>query len=252
MNPLVSIITVVFNGVNTIEQTILSVLNQSYKNIEYIIIDGNSTDGTMDIIKKYEEKIAKYVSETDKGLYDAMNKGISIANGEIIGMVNSDDWYEVHAVEKIIKFYIENPDKKIFHADIYEVNYNGDQKLRKFNKSKFKFFYYAMTFNHPSMFIHKDVYKTDKYNIDLKSLSDYEFVLNQYRKNPDLFFYIESAFVNYRTYGISASRSLMQGIKEGVIVRRNVKMSFIEIFFSSFVGILIYLIFKKKNEKNYN
>jgi glycosyltransferase involved in cell wall biosynthesis len=92
-NPLISIITVVYNGVTTLEQTILSVINQTYKNIEYIIIDGGSTDGTIDIIKKYEKHLACWVSESDKGIYDAMNKGIEKATGEWVNFMNSGDWF---------------------------------------------------------------------------------------------------------------------------------------------------------------
>ena len=90
--PLITIITVSYNAVKTIEDTIVSVLGQTYNNIEYIIIDGGSTDGTLDIIKKYQDKITYWVSEPDKGIYDAMNKGIAKANGELIGIINSDDW----------------------------------------------------------------------------------------------------------------------------------------------------------------
>ncbi|WP_302561430.1 glycosyltransferase family 2 protein [Phocaeicola sartorii] len=90
-NPLISIITVSYNAVTTIEQTILSVVNQTYPYIEYIIIDGGSTDGTVDIIKKYAEKIAYWVSEPDKGIYDAMNKGVAVATGEWINFMNSGD-----------------------------------------------------------------------------------------------------------------------------------------------------------------
>jgi glycosyltransferase involved in cell wall biosynthesis len=90
-DPLISIITVVYNNVNTLEQTILSVINQTYKNIEYIIIDGGSTDGTVDIIKKYEDKLTYWVSEPDRGIYDAMNKGIYKATGEWIYFLGSDD-----------------------------------------------------------------------------------------------------------------------------------------------------------------
>ena len=95
----VSIITVVYNGAKTIEHTIQSVLNQSYKNIEYIIIDGLSTDGTQKIIEKYIDSISYFVSEKDNGLYDAMNKGIQKATGSMIGIINSDDWYNPYAVE---------------------------------------------------------------------------------------------------------------------------------------------------------
>lgn len=103
--PLVSIITVVFNGEKYLEQTILSVLNQTYSNIEYIIIDGGSSDATLDIINKYTDKIDYWVSEPDSGIYDAMNKGISLATGQLIGIINSDDWYELDAVEEIVRAY---------------------------------------------------------------------------------------------------------------------------------------------------
>ena len=89
----ISIITVCYNSAATLEKTILSVANQTYSNIEYIIVDGNSKDETVDIIKKQEDKITKWISEPDKGLYDAMNKGISMATGDIIGILNSDDTF---------------------------------------------------------------------------------------------------------------------------------------------------------------
>ena len=104
MNPKVSIITVCFNSEKTIRDTIESVLSQDYSIIEYIIIDGGSTDQTMSIVKEYEGKVSIIVSEQDRGIYDAMNKGISLASGEIIGMLNSDDIYiNQHAVSDLIK-----------------------------------------------------------------------------------------------------------------------------------------------------
>lgn len=100
-NPLISVVTVSYNAVSTIEQTILSVINQTYPHIEYIIIDGGSTDGTVDIIKKYADKIAYWVSEPDKGIYDAMNKGIKVATGEWINFMNSGDClYRNDTIEK--------------------------------------------------------------------------------------------------------------------------------------------------------
>lgn len=92
-NPLISVVTVSYNAVGTIEQTLLSVINQTYPNIEYIIIDGGSTDGTVDIIKKYADEIVYWISEPDKGIYDAMNKGIKKANGEWINFINAGDSY---------------------------------------------------------------------------------------------------------------------------------------------------------------
>lgn len=106
--PLVSIITVVLNNKKFLEKSILSVLNQNYKNIELIIIDGGSTDGTLDIIKKYKSKINFLISEKDNGLYDAMNKGIKNCKGSIIGILNSDDIYYSNAISTAVKYFINN------------------------------------------------------------------------------------------------------------------------------------------------
>lgn len=224
--PLISIITVVFNGSKTLEQTIQSVINQSYQNIEYIIIDGGSTDGTISIIKKYEKHISNWISEADKGLYDAMNKGIAMAKGELIGMINSDDWYELDAVKIIVDTYVDNPDKRIFHGDRFDIDNEGNRRKYKFNKSKFKFLYFSMTYNHPSMFIHKDVYTVYKYNIEFKSISDYEFVLKVFLKNSDFFCYVPLTYVNYRLDGISAKQSLISEIKEGSNARLNAGLKY--------------------------
>ena len=108
---LISIVTVSYNAVLTIEQTILSVINQTYPNVEYIIIDGGSTDGTVDIIKKYADKIAYWVSEPDKGIYDAMNKGGLKATGDFIQFLNAGDWFEnEYVIEKIFKDWYKRVD----------------------------------------------------------------------------------------------------------------------------------------------
>lgn len=106
--PLVSIITVVLNNKKFLEKSILSVLNQNYKNIELIIIDGGSTDGTLDIVKKYKSKINFFISEKDNGLYDAMNKGIKNSKGSIIGILNSDDIYYSNAISTAVNYFINN------------------------------------------------------------------------------------------------------------------------------------------------
>jgi glycosyltransferase involved in cell wall biosynthesis len=231
-NSKVSIITVVYNGAKTLEQTIKSVLNQTYRNIEYIIVDGGSTDGTIDIIKKYEDKIAFWVSEKDKGLYDAMNKGIGYATGDIIGMINSDDWYEPNAVELIVEAYENNPQKKIFHGDRYNILQDGQKSLRRFNPSRFKFLYYGMTYNHPSMFVHRDIYEITRYNTELRALSDYQFVLIQYLKKPSWFCYIPESYVNYRLDGISYQMKISQNLREGFNARKNAGMNSILNLFS--------------------
>ena len=107
--PLISIITVVLNGEKYLEQTILSVVNQKYKNIEYIIVDGGSTDGTLDIINKYKKFINKFISEKDDGIYDAFNKGLALSSGDWIGFVNSDDILLEDALEILIRYQKKNP-----------------------------------------------------------------------------------------------------------------------------------------------
>jgi glycosyltransferase involved in cell wall biosynthesis len=242
--PLISIITVVFNGEKYLEQTIQSVIKQTYKNIEYIIIDGGSTDNTLSIINKYEGFIAKWVSEPDKGLYDAMNKGIKMSNGDLVGMINSDDWYEIDAVEQVVKSFEKNPQKKIFHADRYDVSSEGERIIKKFNPSSLKFKYYGMTYNHPSMFVSNKIYSEIQYNTELVALSDYEFVLNCFLKNSNNFFYIDKPIVNYRLDGISGQMKLSKRLKEGYIARRNSGMGLINNFLSLIVRISVVMIKK--------
>ncbi len=246
--PLVSIITVVYNGEAYLEQTINSVINQTYQNIEYIIIDGGSTDGTIEIIKKYEEHIALWVSEKDKGLYDAMNKGIKKANGELIGMINSDDWYEDNAVELMVEAYLSHPNKTIFHADRYNVDEANQREIRRFNPSSFKLKYYGMTYNHPSMFISKSEYDKHLYNTSLRSLSDFQFVLETYLRDKETLYYVNKPIVNYRLDGISSQLSLWNSLKEGFIARKLAKMNIVEnIFAFIFKAIVVPLLrFKKR------
>ena len=116
----ISIITVVWNNATTIKDAIDSVISQTYENIEYIIIDGASTDGTVKIVKSYGDKISKFISEKDKGLYDAMNKGIAQATGDIVGILNSDDFYiDEFVIEKVVKEFEEKKCDSVYADLIY-------------------------------------------------------------------------------------------------------------------------------------
>ena len=220
-NPLISIITVVYNGEQYLEQTIKSVMAQTYPYLEYIVVDGGSTDGTLGIIKQYEGQISKWVSEPDKGLYDAMNKGIGMAKGEIIGMINSDDTYEPEAVQLIVDAFQRHPNKRIFHGDRNDIAEDGTIRVKRFDNSRFKFVYYGMTYNHPSMFVHREIYQKQLYNTDLRAFSDYEFVLKNLERHPEVFHYIPKSYVNYRLDGLSGSMSTQQLLKEGFEARKN-------------------------------
>ena len=156
-----------------------------------------------------------------------MNKGIAMANGEIIGMINSDDWYEPNAVQLVVNNYLKFPEKQIFHGDRFDVLLDGSKKIKPFNKSRFKFLYYGMTYNHPSMFVHREIYAQFVYNVDLRALSDYEFVLKNLMINKNKFHYIDKSYVNYRLDGISGNMPFLKAIKEGYIARKNAKLNLI-------------------------
>ena len=178
--PLFSIITVVYNGEETLEETIQSVLAQSYANVEYIIIDGASTDGTVDIIKKYEDKITYWVSEADKGIYDAMNKGVLSSKGEIVGIVNADDTLypdTLKNVQELISLYdLDYTYGSIHLMDEKSVIVGETNPINKEEISDRK--YIDMPFPHPSLFVKREVYeKIGLFNTAFKLSSDYDFVL---------------------------------------------------------------------------
>ncbi len=124
--PLVTIVTPSYNQAAYLEETIQSVLNQDYKNIQYIIVDGASTDGSVDLIKRYENKIIKWISESDRGQTDAINKGFSLAKGEIIGWLNSDDTLLPHAVSEAVRFLIDNPAVGLIYGDANFIDGNSE------------------------------------------------------------------------------------------------------------------------------
>ena len=240
--PLISIITVVYNGEKYLQQTIDSVKNQSYKTIEYIIVDGGSTDKTIDIIKKNRNIVSQWISEPDKGLYDAMNKGIKMAKGELIGMINSDDWYELDAVQNVVSAYLLNPNKSIFHGDINHIMEDNTSILKKHNSSTFLFKYYGMMYNHPSMFVRNETYKKHQYNIDLQSLSDYQFTLEIFYTGKNELYYIEEVISNFRLGGISAKVNIIKSIKEGFLARKKAGMNIFENIFSVLLRFSIFSI----------
>lgn len=199
----VSIITVVYNSVGTVEQTIQSVLNQSYRDIEYIVIDGLSTDGTQDIVKKYRDAIAFFVSEKDHGIYDAMNKGIQKATGDIVGIINSDDWYAENAIEKIVDYFMQN-EADVVYGKVVDIYQDGRESL--IGEKKLSNMWFQNTLHHPSVFVKRNIYEgMGAFDTKYKISADYDLLLRFYSKGAK-FGYIDDVIAYFRIGGISSTR----------------------------------------------
>lgn len=216
MNPKVSIITVCYNSSKTIEDTIQSVINQNYNNIEYIIIDGLSTDNTLEIVNKYSDKINKIVSEKDSGLYDAINKGIELASGDIIANLNSDDFYIDNNVITDVVNKMEKEKSDTLYADLYYVDAIDTKKIiRNWVSGEYKkgIFYKGWMPPHPTFFVRKSVYdQYGKFNLELKSAADYEIMLRLIHKYECSISYLPRVIVKMRIGGVS-NVSLLNRLK---------------------------------------
>lgn len=196
----ISIITVCLNSEQTIEQTIRSVVEQDDCDYEYIIIDGESTDRTLETIRKYEENISMVISEPDNGLYDAMNKGIALATGDIIGIINSDDWYEPKILKEVRKYFLET-DAEVIYGNLNIVYPNGE--LRVLIPTDIEKIRYGMEIPHPTVFIKRDVYeRLGTFELKYKIAADYDFILRLYTGGVK-FGYQNRIFANFRFGGVS-------------------------------------------------
>lgn len=182
--PLVSIVTVVLNNRKVLEQTIQSVLNQTYKNIEYRVIDGGSTDGTLDILHRYDRRIASWISEPDEGISDAMNKGIALSSGDIIGLLHAGDWYSVDQVERGVNALIRSSADFVF-GDLQFHGPDGTIKHRiNGNPEYTKVIHKIMLeLNHPTVLVRRSVYeKNGLFDKNYHIAMDYEWFLRLHRR----------------------------------------------------------------------
>jgi len=211
--PLLSIITVCRNSEATINQTFRSVYNQSYKNIEYIVVDGLSSDGTQDIISEYQRKFQskgigfQWVSEKDKGIYDAMNKGIAMSKGEIIGILNSDDFYEPGALERIASVALDRPQYGIFYGFLRVIMNDG----RELQTYRYRYENYLLNTEtkvlsgaqHPTCFVRRNVYdQIGGFDLQFPIAADYDFLLRA-MKTGIKFYALNKVLCNFRLGGIS-------------------------------------------------
>lgn len=205
--PLISIITVVFNGEKFLEKTILSVLNQTYDNIEYIIIDGGSTDKSLDIIKKYNNALDYWLSEKDNGIYDAMNKGLKFISGDIIGIINSDDWYNSDSIDNVVKLHLRNKNNlSIYFGDLFKYSRNGDYLFKVIRDKKYltKKINWGMPLNHPSTFVCSEVYHNiGFFDTTYRICGDYDFIYRSYKSKLISFRYSNTITANMRLGGVS-------------------------------------------------
>lgn len=177
--PKISIITVCFNEEDTVEKTLLSIINQSYQNIEMVVIDGGSTDGTVDIIKKHQDKIAYFVSEPDSGLYNAMNKGIDAATGDFLYFLNANDTlFDKSTIEKIATCIDKNPDARFIFGDVRYIKPNGDffMDMIEYDNQEKNLLFIKQNICHQAVFYDKTLFEEfGKYSEKLKIHSDTKF-----------------------------------------------------------------------------
>jgi glycosyltransferase involved in cell wall biosynthesis len=203
----VSIVTICYNSAETIRETIESVISQTYKDIEYIIVDGASKDNTCDIVRSFGDRISRFVSEPDRGIYDAMNKGVKLATGDVIGILNSDDFYaDANVITDIVSTF-EKTNALGVYADLVYVNRDNVDKITRTWKSgvyeEGKFLFGWMP-PHPTFFVKREVYQAyGHYTTELRSSSDYEFMLRVIHKEKISVGYLPRVITKMRVGGQS-------------------------------------------------
>nr|WP_293569177.1 glycosyltransferase family 2 protein [Prevotella sp.] len=222
---MISIITATFNSAKTLKDTIQSVLRQTNKDFEYLIIDGGSTDETIDIVKSYESEFSgrlKWVSEKDEGIYDAMNKGIKMASGDVVGILNSDDYFTSDDILQTVDNAFKSHEIDAIYGDIHFIRDGNPQKcVRYYSSRMFRPFWLRFGFMpaHPSFYCKREVFeKAGLYSLDYKIGADYEMMVRLFKKYRIMSQYINKDFVTMRTGGASNNnvRSRITLINEDV------------------------------------
>ena len=211
----VSIITVCYNSVDTIEDTILSVRSQSYPHIEHIVVDGGSRDGTIDVIRKYDNQITRWISEPDKGIYDAMNKGIELASGEVIGTLNADDfYYSPEVISEVVQILQSHAVEIVFGDVVFVDPKNLNRVTRTYSAKNWRPEKFAWGFMppHPSCFVKRSCFhRYGMFKTDYEIASDYELLIRFLLVNRIPYHYLPLKMVKMRTGGVS-TRNLNSNI----------------------------------------
>ena len=243
----ISIITPCHNSAATLSDTLQSILEQSYADIESIVIDGNSTDGTQEIIKQFEPLFQgrmKWVSESDHGLYDAINKGISLATGDVVGILNSDDFFTSADVLHQVAEHLEDAALDAVYGDVHFVSGNDLSRVTRYYSSKpFRpaFLRFGFMPAHPSFYVRKVVYeKSGPYRTDFRIASDYEMMVRLFRKVGIKSKYLPVDFVTMRTGGLS-TRNMMS---RWIILKEDVRACRINGIYSNMIFASLKYIYK--------
>ncbi|AOM76849.1 glycosyltransferase family 2 protein [Pedobacter steynii] len=207
MQPKLSVITIVYNNVKDIERTMLSVLNQTYQNIEYILIDGASTDGTKDIIYKYKSRLAQFISEPDKGIYDAMNKGLSIATGDYVLFMNSGD--EIYSPVTVAEVFETAAAADIYYGETEMFNERWESLGQRRHHSPENFdwqsFKYGMSISHQAIYVKRSL--AEPFNLEYKYSSDIDWIIRA-AKNASSIVNTHSYVAKYLVGGVSKKKHL--------------------------------------------
>lgn len=200
-----SLITAAYNSGNTISDTIQSIRQQTIKNVEYVIVDGASKDNTLALIEKNSDVITDHISEPDRGIYDAYNKGLSMVSGEIIGFLNSDDFYSRNDVLEMVLEAFDDPSIEAVYADLVYVDQHDTSKVLRHWKSKdYEQGDFARAFvpAHPTLFLRRSVYeRCGNFDLDFKLAADYEFMLRIFHSGGVKAKYIPEIIVKMRAGG---------------------------------------------------
>ena len=241
----VSVITVCYNRKATIGQSIKSVLDQDYPDVEYIIVDGNSSDGTKDIIKSYSDKITKYISESDNGMYDAINKGLGMATGDIVGLMHSDDvFYDTTVISKIVEVFKNNPNTDAIYGNGIYVTNDDEQKIVR-NRIGGEYDYKRLKSGwlplHPTVYVKKTIIdKYGNYNLNFKIASDTEFLLRYLFKYKISITYLNTYIVKMRMGGLSTNyKRVLEVLKEDYNIYKFHQISGIKVVFQKKILALI-------------
>lgn len=217
-NPKLSVITIVYNNVSDIERTLRSVINQTYQNIEYIIIDGASTDGTLEVINKYRNSLSKLISEPDKGIYDAMNKGLELATGDYVLFMNSGD--EMYETDTVAEIFATDADADIYYGETEMIDAEGNSLGRRRHKApkqlKHGSFKFGMSVSHQAVYIKRTL--VQPYDLNYQLSSDIDWILNAIKRAKKIV-NVNRYVAKYLVGGMSKKRH-RQSLKERFAIMR--------------------------------